>query len=368
MNNYQGENYKLWNSEYMEIEAFNKLENQERLKFLCLAGHLAASTHNTQPWRFQLHLADQSITIKVDNHYILPASDVDGRQTIISVGCALKNIQVAANYLGFETEIDIIENDKSKFKPSNTRSVIPIIKINLKKATPNLDLKNLYKSIFVRQVTRAEYDEQTNIPEQLLTKFNSLTDESIKVHLVSDRIRRLTIGEFQGQADNFVINSTKFSRELGDWLLPNNTENYVGMPGITFGLNDEESLRLHEGLQGKIALKPEDGLKFSTGGKMGIEKSPTICFLTCEKDEIINWISAGQIMEEIFLELSAVGAAFTVHAGIAEVSLINKFFSMSFLGTSRRIVTLFRMGFVKKEEDKKRPHSPRQPLEEIIID
>jgi hypothetical protein len=275
---------------------------------------------------------------------------------------------VSSRYFGYKTEIKILNSSKEDFKPGiPDPELIALAKIKFISDTPDDSLEKNYLAIFNRQVTRAEYNEQTPIPIEILEKIESINNEKIEIHLVSDRWRRLTIGEFQGQADNFVINSKKFSHELGEWLLPNDTESFVGMPGVGFGLADDEAQRLHSGLKGETALRPEDGLKFSMGGKIGIEKSPTVCFLTSQEDTIESWLEAGKVMEEIFLQLTAEGIYCAVHAGIAEVTLINKLFSMSFLGTTSRIMTLFRMGYLKRDEDKKRPHSPRWPLSKVII-
>lgn len=368
MIDYTGSNYTVWETTPLKIDEFKKLLPKEQLKYLCLMAHLAPSSHNTQPWRFEIKPDQLEVDISIIKEFILPASDVNGRQTVISVGCALANLKTAANYLGYKIETTLLNNDKQIFKSTDDNSgLIPLLKIKMELDTPNENLADVYQSIFNRKVTRAEYLESSEIPPNLLGEIDALNNDQIKIHLVSDRLRRLTISEFQGQADNFVINSKKFSRELGEWLLPNDSASFVGMPGIGFGLGDDEAKRLHSGLIGEIPLNPADGLKFSTGGKIGIEKSPTICFLTATDDNVENWIAAGEIVEMIFLKLTAHGIMFTMHAGITEVSLINKLFSMSFLGTSRRILSLFRMGYIKRNEDAQRPHSPRWPLEKVII-
>lgn len=369
MSDFTRENYEIWQIKPLTVEEYSQLDPEKRLEYLCLTGHLAANSHNTQPWRFKINAPQNEIMVCVDQKSILPASDVDGRQAVISIGCAMKNIEVAAAFLQRQIKIDIINFSKEDFKPKiGGSAIIQLVKITLlpsEKITENIEKK--YQAIFTRKVVRAEYDEQRLIPNELLDQIEQLSNNLIKVHLVSDRLRRLMIGEFQGQADNFVINSKKFSRELGEWLLPNDSKSFIGMPGIDFGLKDEEAERLHQGLLGETALTPEDGLKFSLAGKIGIEKSPTVCFLTSNEDTIASWLETGKIIEDIFLLLESNGISFTIHAGIAEVSLINKLFSMSFLGTTRRIMNLFRIGYIKRPADLERPHAPRLPLNKVII-
>lgn len=370
----QNNNFSIWDTEIYSKEEFEKLNVYEQLKYLCLLGSLAPSTHNTQPWRFKIDKNQNSINIYVDKAYILPASDVDGRQTAISIGCAIKNITIGAGYFGLSYDIKIIAEKKDDWKPllkeKNEKKLMLAAIIKLK--TTNKANNNPYnpiKDIFNRKIMRAEYDPHKKIESSIIEniKNKELTNnKDLKLHLITDQIRKLIISEFQGQADGFVINSKKFSRELGDWLLPNDTSSYIGMPGIGFGLQNQEAARMHRGLVGEEKLQPEDGLRFSLAGKTGMEKSPIICFITANKDEVASWISAGELFEDISLALTKENISNAMHAGIVEVSLINQMFAAT-LGTTRKILALFRIGYVKKESDANRPHSPRYTIEQILI-
>ena len=331
---------------------------------------MAASSHNTQPWRFSINPETNTVNCYIDKTTVLPASDKNGRQTIISLGCSLANMEIGARYFGYKTEITIIENDQKKVLPIMQEDEVKIINIAniIFTPTPSEQAEeSLYQAMFKRKAIRTEYNLDEKLPESFIKDLEQICDNTgTKLHSITDPVRRMSIAEFQGQADGFVINSKKFSKELGDWLLPNDTESFVGMPGSGFGLDQEQSIRLHEALLGKRPLEPEDGLRFSAGGKIGFEKSPYIGFITGEKDDIKHWLETGKAFEKIFLNLTAQGYALAVHAGVVEVALINKMFAMT-LGTTKKILMLFRAGKIKKEEDNNRPHSPRLLIEDIII-
>ncbi len=366
---FSSKNYDVWKNTALNPQTFAALKTKAQLEYLCLLAHLAPSSHNTQPWRFFIDEQNQSIIIYLDRKFILPASDVDGRQALVSAGSALENLIYGANYLGFECGTELLTTDNNKVKPfsASEPKLTPLVKIKFKKIKPDINLEKNYQAIFNRKVVRTEYDPQKLIPENILQSIQNFADgETIKLHIITDNARRLGIAEFQAQADGFVINSSKFSKELGDWLLPNDTESFVGMPGIGFGLPDDQALRMHHGLLGKAPLQPEDGLKFAAAGKIGLEKSPAIIVITTKKDDIENWIAAGRLFEKIFLKLTASGIQLAMHAGITEVALIKKIFSMT-LGTTRHVTVLFRIGYAKKESDVNRPHTPRLPLTEVII-
>ncbi|WP_038053419.1 nitroreductase family protein [Thioalkalivibrio sp. ALJ1] len=62
-------------------------------EWLCLAGQ-APSSHNTQPWRFRVDRA--GVEVWTDPARSLPVNDPTGRERIISCGCAVLNLRVAA--------------------------------------------------------------------------------------------------------------------------------------------------------------------------------------------------------------------------------------------------------------------------------
>lgn len=363
------ENYTAWNIRWYEPNEFQSLDTSEQLRHLCALAHLAPSTHNTQPWKFRIQEADNSVVFVLDQQFVLPASDVVGRQSIISLGCALENFIVAASFYGFTCNTQILTPKNLTISPgeTGTNRYLPVVRVTVAKSDPQMKLQSLVKSIPERKIIRAEFISNKPLPDTVLQELAAIPDgTATKLHSVTDLVRRLSIAEFQAQADGFVINSPRFSQELGEWLIPNDTTAPRGMPGVGFGLSDAEAVRMHRGLKHEIPLQPDDGLRFALGGKIGLEKSPLIGFITTPSDTVEDWLAAGRTLERIFLTLTSHGIQYAVHAGIVEVALIKKIFSMT-LGTLRPITALFRAGYVKNEADARRPHSPRAPLTEVLL-
>jgi nitroreductase len=63
----------------------------------------APSVHNTQPWRWRV--AGESIHLTADHTRRLRATDLDGRDLLLSCGAALHHLQVALAALGWRTEV-----------------------------------------------------------------------------------------------------------------------------------------------------------------------------------------------------------------------------------------------------------------------
>ncbi len=67
---------------------------------------LAPSGHNTQPWLIQM-IDSEHFTLSIDESRYLPEVDPDHRETLISMGCFLENLTLAAGNMGYRAEIDI---------------------------------------------------------------------------------------------------------------------------------------------------------------------------------------------------------------------------------------------------------------------
>lgn len=365
--------FSLWNRQLPSLEEFSNLSWYLRLETLCWLGHMAPSSHNTQPWRFHIDADALSITCAIDTTSILPESDVAGREAMISIGCAIENINLAARAYGLSGDFYSHNVTRERISSKNEDlglgdKIIPLVTIRFSKGDVDERELALLPNVLTRRTMRAEFDPTLLISPDFLNEIMSeISNDIVEAHVISDTMHKLTIAEFQGQADSYVLNSPRFARELGDWLLPNETDSSVGMPGNTFGFDDVQASRIYHGLRGEGVLEPEDMLRFSLGGKIGFEKSPYIIFLTSTKDDISGWIATGRAMERAFLKLESKGISYAVHAAIVEVRLINRIFAAT-LGTFNPLSAVFRIGYVKDASIKaERPHSPRQSMNNILI-
>jgi nitroreductase len=73
---------------------------------------LAPSGHNTQPWKFSIK--NKSILIYPDYSRRLPVVDPDDHALFISLGCALENLIIAANHMGYGSKVEYFPPDEEK--------------------------------------------------------------------------------------------------------------------------------------------------------------------------------------------------------------------------------------------------------------
>lgn len=338
-------NYEMWGKSKFEGKSFLEFSQD-----LISVSSLAASSHNTQPWHFVVSEKSQSITLKLNNERVLSVSDVNKRQAIISCGCALENMRVALDYHGVKYSLTINSDISSE--------TIAEIKIHDNLAIKkNKQLQTIFDSIFTRRVNRSKCTDK-KVPDEFLDLI--MKDEyGLEIRTIKDMVTKNAISEIQEQADRFVLGNDKFRKELGEWLLPNSTDSYLGMPGSTFGLKDVEAEKIHKQLlSGKLDYDLASGVAVSD--RQRIQTSPLLLVIT-GKDTKEDWIKTGCLWQKIALIAESMGISVAVSAAIVEVPLLSKMMSVR-LGTTSRPLMITTIGYATEE----RPHSPRLPVSQLI--
>lgn len=77
-------------------------DSGDQARFLVRYAILAPSTHNTLPWSFRI--VGNGIDVFADRSRWLRVADPDQRELLLSVGCALENLVIAAEHFGFDQE------------------------------------------------------------------------------------------------------------------------------------------------------------------------------------------------------------------------------------------------------------------------
>ena len=103
---------------------------------------LAASSHNTQPWKFRL--AANSLTVIPDFSRRTPIVDPDDHHLFASLGCAVENIVQAAPELGLTPSVEL---------PTDLQDGITV-----RLESTAIGPSPLAQMIHLRQCTRANFD------------------------------------------------------------------------------------------------------------------------------------------------------------------------------------------------------------------
>ena len=100
------------------LEAWNIKESdfpinsssEEKLTFLLNYAILAPSSHNSQPWKF--NVTNDEILVFADKSRWLQVADADQRELYISLGCALENLIIAADHFGYNCSVAYFPGEK----------------------------------------------------------------------------------------------------------------------------------------------------------------------------------------------------------------------------------------------------------------
>ncbi len=128
---------------------------------------LAASSHNTQPWRFEI--TTDEIRILADLTRRCSAVDPDDHHLYASLGCAAENLLLAAEAAGFK--------GSASFDADGTGLVIA-----LENASPHR--ARLFDAVLSRQCSRVEFDGRPLSSENLCLLEASAQVDGV---LISDR-------------------------------------------------------------------------------------------------------------------------------------------------------------------------------------
>lgn len=376
-----GEAFAAWRVRRLEPAEFARLTVRDRLWHLAELSLLAPSSHNTVPVRYQLCEKRQELTFLLDRAAILRESDVLGRQATISLGCALENANLAARCYGLNARVTCGTPASADLRPLSSQASrtehpsegdrgrsVNVATLTLSDPVEPLPASVL-ESMLARKVVRAEFDERVSVEADLaaqVVRVASALDPRIAVHWIGDAAGRAFIGKYQEVGDATVLNRPSFARELGEWLLPNDSDATVGMRGREFGLSDEAARRLSAGLVGRERLLPDELAGFAKAGTVLMRSASAIVVLGVSEDEVTQWVAAGRIYQRMALLLGEHGYRTALHAALVELEAPNQALRGR-LRTAARPTVVFRVGKPLRPEDDQRPHSARPPLASLVV-
>lgn len=329
-----GENYKAWEIDEKDFPNNGSLE--EKIQFLVGYGILAPSTHNTQPWLCSVK--DNELVVSINPALKLPAADPDGRGELISLGCLVTNINVAAEYFGLEA--GVVELDE---KNETIRLEFGISK--------HQALENKQFQAITRRYSDKRDYLQTPVKVDHKSRLLKLKGSGgTNLILVDDKTKVLELAGLQRDATLGYAGNRQFFNELSKWLKPSNTKLEEGMPGFVVGLSNLKSKTfplLIKNLKplAKLLAKRDYELA-STGPMLGV--------ISSSSDDRAAWFNAGKYFEEIALEATACGLVITPLAAIIENKQQRKRLAYSFDLNNPQI--FFRIGYSKH----KPYHTPRR--------
>ena len=299
------------------------------------AAVLAPSSHNSQPWSFRIN-AENQIEVSLEKERELPASDTNSRQSIISLGCAIENVALVADYQGFDSVVTYGEN--------------PLATISFTKRAEVVKASSDHLANYIeKRVTNRSPHQSRFLDEGTLKDIRALATNSLRIDIISDANLVKQLGGIAIEAGIAALDQSGFRLELSRYLKSNGTKSKIGMPGFGFGFPAPLSIAAPHLIKRinmeRGARKQNDALFASTNG---------ILVISTDTDSQKDWLTAGRTYEQIALLATRAGMSTAPWAVAVQIGEYYRDVQ-ALLNLQGRLQFFCRIGFPTKET----PHSPR---------
>jgi hypothetical protein len=320
-------------------------------KEILLLASLAPSGHNTQPW-FVQYLEPYHWIIGNDRTKWLPAVDPTQRETILSIGSFIQNLEYAAGAFGYICDWNLL----AKTNQDDRVMAVKLVKQTSKNPFDTAKIKN-------RRTVRSDFLSDVLKPEDLKYLVNS---EPEFIHYLpntsqeSQFIDQQTIVANRLQADREPA-----QQELADWIRfsTKNAEKY--RDGLTTA-----SMEI-EGIPGWVVRNfyNKDNVMKKDFRDVGIDKvkkevseSAGWILITSKDNSVATLLETGRRMQRLFLKVREKSIAIHPMTQILEESSTRKQLNQS-IGISENIQFILRVGYLKNYPE---PVSLRRPVDWFV--
>jgi nitroreductase len=187
---------------------------------------LAASPHNTQPWRFAVSTGE--VAVYADRACHLGAFDPFRREMHLGVGCAIENFVLAARAFGIETEV-LPAHGLLELSPSP--QPFQAARISLRRGEPSNS--SLFEAIPFRRTNRGLYSGQAIEPDRLRAFADLASSPHVRVAFVTDTGARRDVGAAIVDATQWIVRDPQMSMDSAQWVRTGRHEIEKHRDGLT---------------------------------------------------------------------------------------------------------------------------------------
>lgn len=318
---------------------------EEQSAFLLRYVILAPSTYNTQPWKFAL--IPGGIEVYADYARRMPVVDPGHRELLMSIGAAVFTLRVAADHFGFDCRVSYNYSGDSE-RP------LAIAALSVREAT-SPGVGSLFPAIMRRHTNRNPF-LLSRVPETILARIRALHGGGqASLWVSTDGALNGRVGDLVSAAEQIQLADPAYRSGLAEWIRPNQTRAFDGVPGAALGLKTAAS-----------ALEPWSSRVLDAGRtKAAVDKNlcaeaPGLVVVQSE-DSVPHWLSSGELLQHLLLTATKEGlhhSYFNMPLQVRDLRVRLR----GLLGLVAWPQLLLRIGFSLTEP----LPSPRRPLEEML--
>jgi len=181
---------------------------------LVRAGILAANPHNTQPWLFQIE--GDTIGLYADTQRHLGAMDPFLREMHLGLGCALENMLLTAEAIGYAVNLTLADGTLTTDMAGTGLQNVATLTLSPATAQPS----PLYEAIPNRRTNRYPYTAE-KLSDERFDPFQALNDDAdLRIYLYhtgTSAFENLKAGTEEGV--RFLVNDEQMAHDSYAWFL-----------------------------------------------------------------------------------------------------------------------------------------------------
>lgn len=316
---------------------------EERATFLLEYAVLAPSSHNSQPWAFEIE--EDRIRVFADTSRQLEIADPERRELYLSVGCALENLTIAAVQFGLDPHVEVKNTEGPTSSPESGLQHVATVELHEPAGSPPAE-SALFEAIGKRHTNHTPYDDRS-VPDSLLEWLkNEARAAALGIEIVTDSSSRQTIGSLQKRADEQLFDDPAYREELAYWI----GSRALGASWIT--------ARISKYVVRYLDLGEREGRNNS---KL-VMSAPVVAVLTAESRDVETCLKAGQVFERLALKATSEGLAVHPMSQILEVGAFRDELASVLALEDNRPLHLIRIGYAEADDTR----TPRRPVSDIL--
>lgn len=252
----------------------------------------APSSHNTQPWRFEI--SGDRLLLYADRTRALPVVDPDDRALVISCGAALGHLLIALRHFGHAGET-------TAFPDPDDPDLLAAVRLGPPR-TPEPEDDELFAAIDRRRTDRAAFEDRP-VPNPVLEQLQcDAVRAGAALQVLTTAEPKAAVARLVAAGDRAQFADPAFRRELGAWMRPNRTRRPDGIPGHALGIPDVPSL-----LAPRLIAVMDTGATQARKDEKLARTAPALLLLSTIHDTPAGWLVAGRALAFVLLRATALG-------------------------------------------------------------
>lgn len=298
----------------------------------------APSVHNSQPWLW--HFSGRTVELRADPSRRLRHADPDGRDLLISCGCALHHFTVAAAAMGWAAQIHRLPEPgllaRIDLVPHDTRDG----DIALAAAIPR------------RRSDRRRFDDRPLLVHDEVFLQKSAADQGATLHVVTEAPHRTVLTSAAAEAAGLHRADPDYEIELAAWSGRDHAPDGVPARNAVLALAPRRELRIREFPGARLP---------DTAGPDGA----VLTVLATAGDTPLDRLRAGEAAGAVLLTATRLNLASCVYTEPFELTSTRGLVRDCVLGGRLEPQLVVRVGYAPTDAAPL-PATPRRPIGEVL--